>query len=79
MRAAGGVVEQTDTKARGIARGDGVGALSLSAFIFNVLDSAGWEGAPNFPPHDLAMFVVKYTKSDRLKIGVLAAKGTQFQ
>jgi hypothetical protein len=37
----------------------GEGTLSLSAFIFKVLGSAGWDSAPNFPPHDLAMIVSK--------------------
>jgi len=30
--------------------------LSLSAFILKVLASAGWDGAPNFLPHDLGDF-----------------------
>jgi hypothetical protein len=34
----------------------GEGTLSLSAFIFNKLGSAVWDGAPNFPPHDLGDF-----------------------
>jgi hypothetical protein len=42
----------------------GEGTLSLSAFIFKVLDSAGWDGAPNFPPHDLMTIVSKCNKND---------------
>jgi len=37
----------------------GEGTLSLSAVIFNVLDSVSWDGAPNFPPHSLATFDIK--------------------
>jgi hypothetical protein len=32
------------------------GTYRLSAFIFNALGSAGWDSAPNFPPHDLGDF-----------------------
>jgi hypothetical protein len=39
----------------------GEGTLSLSVFIIKVLGSAVWVGAPNFPPHDLAMFAIKFT------------------
>jgi hypothetical protein len=42
----------------------GEGTLGHSAFIFKVLDSAGWDGAPNFPPHGLGEF-------NELKIGFL--------
>jgi hypothetical protein len=38
----------------------GKGTWPLSTFIFNVLGSVGWAGAPNFPPHDLAVFACKY-------------------
>jgi hypothetical protein len=31
----------------------GEGTLGLSRFNFNMLGAAGWDGAPNFPPHDL--------------------------
>ncbi len=33
--------------------------LWLSAFIFNVLGSGIWVGAPNFPPHDLVTIDLK--------------------
>jgi hypothetical protein len=39
----------------------GEGTWGLSAFIFNVLDSPRWVGAPNFPPHDLVTFGSKYS------------------
>jgi hypothetical protein len=37
----------------------GEGTLLLSAFIFNVLGPAVWDGAPNFPPHGLVTIGIK--------------------
>jgi hypothetical protein len=51
----------------------GEGTLAVSAFIFNVLGSAVWDGAPNFPPHGLVTIGNKSTKS-RLKYQELAGK-----
>jgi hypothetical protein len=45
----------------------GVGTLAVSAFIFEVLGSVSWVGAPNFPPHDLGEF-------DALKMGIRLLK-----
>jgi hypothetical protein len=39
-----------------IGGGERERTLSLSAFIFKVLGSVSWDGAPNFPPHDLDDF-----------------------
>jgi hypothetical protein len=53
--------------------------LGLSAFIFNMLGSAGWDGAPNFPPHDLVTIGDKYAKAIDLKYAYLGKKGSQFE
>lgn len=50
----------------------------ISKSFFNDLDSCDRVEAPNFPPHDLAMFVTKYTKVNLALNKIICSNGNSF-